>query len=183
MRKRNSVNKLGRKSSHRQSLMRNQLGTLINSGKLVTTSVKAKIVRGEFESMVDDIRSTEDKLQLRRNLLSNLGDVKVMEKVIKYVTGADSKVKILKVGFRKGDNAEISEVILTEYEKVFVKKVAKKTVAKDVKETKVVEEGEKGEESTRANKGPQDNIAQKITKSLTQTFTGRKERSRSRSGL
>lgn len=179
MRKRNSVNKLGMKSSHRKSVLRNQLSTLINSGKLTTTTVKTKIVRGELESLIEDIKSTEDKLQLRRNLLSEISNVKVVEKLIKYVANSDAKVNLVKVGFRKGNNAEVSQLTLSQYEKVFAVKGKKASAAK------AVASAEKSVESKDAKAVVKDNenVAQKITKTLTQTFTGRKERSRSRSGL
>lgn len=175
MRKRNLVNKLGRKSSHRKALKKNQLGLLIENGKLVTTSVKAKIIRSELASLIEDVKTTSDRLVLRKKLLSKLVQFDWVEKLIKYVDESTAKIHLVKIGFRKGDNGEVSELALEGFEKVFPKKTAKKSVKKEVKVSDSTE--------TTA-KGSQDNIAQKISKSLTQTFTGaRKERSRSRSGL
>jgi large subunit ribosomal protein L17 len=175
MRKRNLVNKLGRKASHRKALKKNQLGILIETGKLVTTSVKAKIIRSELESLIEDVKKSSNRLLLTKKLLSKLVQFDWVEKLIKYVDGSSAKVHLVKVGFRKGDNGEISELSLSEFEKVFPKKASKKVVKKDVKVEEAVES---------SSKNGQENIAQKISKSLTQTFTGgRKERSRSRSGL
>ena len=175
MRKRNAVKKLGRKSSNRKSLIKSQLITLFTNGKLETTSVKAKVMKANAQSIIESVKNSTDALALYRSLFSTFCSTTVVSKTQKYVAEATAGVKIVKVGFRKGDNAELSELTLIDFTKVFPKKDKKNLKTTDSK----IEGSSKADKSVKKDS----NITEKISKTLTQTFTGKKERARSRSGL
>lgn len=185
MRKRNSIKKLGRKVQHRKSLIRNQLDILFSKGILNTTSVKAKVIKKEAETLIGEankrgvesfnsIRFFQNKLNLRESII-NLG---------KYVKGDKKAVKIVKTGFRKGDNAETSQLLLVDFERIIEKKV-KKIKDKKEQEKKDVNENinEESKEKLNKPKKDEDNIAKRFSKSISKTLGGNKERARSRSGL
>lgn len=173
MYKRNSIKKLGKKTSHRKALINNQLRSLMQSGKIRTSSVKAKVIKGEISSIFSKVRNSSEKdLSLYRSLLEVFGKKELVLKVFE-IGKKDSKVSIKKVGFRVGDNTEMSEVeILGFKSKPKVKKSTK------VEKKEEVEEEVKKEE---VKKGGILNLGRKsVSKGVT---TVKKERVRTRSGL
>jgi large subunit ribosomal protein L17 len=107
--------KLGRTSAHRLALMRNLVGALFESGRIVTTLPKAKEARRFAERCITigkkALAETEPAKQLhyRRMALQALHNplaVKLLiEKVAPaYKTRAGGYTRVLKAGFRLGDN-------------------------------------------------------------------------------
>lgn len=170
--------KLGRQKAHRESLMRNQMRSLFSNGFLVTTTPKAKALKQKAESFLSKVK--EDSLEKKRLMYSVFDDTSLVEKTAKYLKEKEGRVSIIKVGFRDGDNAEMSKITLLDYAELFGKKKGTKkiTKSKEVKkkgETEFVEEKkndkvlEKGEVDKSAL-----NIKEKFVK---------KERAKSRSGI
>ncbi len=195
MRKRNSIAKLGRTTSHRKALISNQLSTLFTYGKLETTTVKAKVMRSKAEELMSAVKKyADDKVSQTRILNQKLLDRKARINCAEFVAKSDLKVSIVKVGFRKGDNTEKSEVVLVGFDKIFVKKsketsAKQKTSTKDKKVEEVkAESKEKNEileEEKKAHKADnkeKKGIAEKLSQTFTKAFSGR-ERVRTRSGL
>lgn len=141
MYKRVNVRKLGRKKSHRVSLIQNQMRALFNNGILNTTTAKAKAVKSVTQSLLSDMEGDEISLATRRKLKKVLGKKELIEKAIKYVNTEDHGVRIRKVGFRAGDNAQMSRVELIGFEGKRKRKVEKKE--KEEKDTKP-QESKKG---------------------------------------
>ena len=56
MYKRKSIKKLGRTHSHRKALIKNLLRSILKSGYIQTSSVKAKVLRGELESIFNKVK-------------------------------------------------------------------------------------------------------------------------------
>ena len=100
--------KLGRKASHRKSLRYNLIRSLVRSGKVETTSVKAKVLKSDFESLVNSIKDFD--VNTTRKLMTVLGSKDLVAKL----KGWDQpiSVRIRKIGFRDGDNAEMSRVTI-----------------------------------------------------------------------
>lgn len=183
MRKRNSVKKLGRTDSHRKALYANQLSILFSTGKLETTTVKAKAMKRAASKLMNKALNSKNQVVLARNLSVELKTEESRKKLVEYARTVGTKISIVRVGYRAGDNAQKAELTLPDYSKVATKKVkvekkAKKVEVKKVEKAEVVKPEAMVEAAKeQANKG---GFAQKIK----QTFTGgSKERARSRSGL
>lgn len=163
--------KLGRKASNRKALMINQLRSLFESGHVVTTSPKAKVLKTNADSIIALGKKNKGMLSLRRELAVTLKDEKLVKKFIEYVEKTEAGVRIVKIGFRKGDNGEKSRVELIGMEKK-TKKIVKKTAEKkeEVKEEKVAPKA----------KVSKNILGKGIDKSATVKKTGR---ATSRSGL
>ena len=136
MYKRVGIKKLGKKTAHRASMIQNQMRTLFSSGLLKTTTVKAKVVKGRAESLISDMKKKKVSVDTRRKLIKILGDKELIEKSIKYSQREVVGVKIRKIGFRAGDNAEMSKLELIGFEpkkkKDNTKKEEKKELNKEV---------------------------------------------------
>lgn len=164
--------KLGRKSSNRKALMFNQLRSLFESGHVVTTSPKAKVLKSNAQSLIMQGKKQKGMLSFRRLLRVQLNDEALVKKFTEYTDKELAGVRIVKIGFRKGDNGEKSRVELIGMEKK-VRKIAKKTE----EEKKEVVKAEKVNPVIKASK----NILNKgIDKS---TVVKKTERAKSRSGL
>ena len=162
--------KLGRKKSHRESLIRNLLRSLFNSNYVVTTTPKAKVLKQEASSLIQKGKNTKDVLSFRRELGVILGKDELIKKYFEYIKKDNIGVGFVRVGFRDGDNAEVSRVFLLGLDK------KKKKVTKEDKEE---EKHEKHEESTQKRRVELD-----VDKRVDKTAVIKKtERARSRAGI
>jgi large subunit ribosomal protein L17 len=178
MYKRVKIKKLGRKKTHRESLIQNQLRTLFTNGVLQTTTSKAKIAKGSAQSLLSKIDKKEVSVADLRNLIKLLGNKELVEKAIKYAQNEDHGVRIVKIGFRAGDNAQVSRVELIGFEGKRKRKVAKSD--KDEK-TVAPEESKKGRKPNKdiAKKEVIKSASGKATKATRKSG----ERVRTRAGL
>lgn len=126
MNKRNKVKKLGKTATHRKAMINTQLTMLFETGKVQTTSGKAKVLKGSAERLLNRIDKAEEKdLNLVRLLKKKLNTEKALKYVREFVKENGTAVKLVKIGYRDGDNAELSEVYLPEFDK-FLKGKEKK---------------------------------------------------------
>ncbi len=176
MYKRVKIKKLGRTRSNRKALVQNQVRSLFSTGKVQTTTAKAKVLFGEAQSLLKRMASAGDlnSTKLVSRILSNRD---LAQNAITYAKGGNAVVKIMKVGFRDGDNAQVSRVELVGYT-LPTRKVSKKTQKKG-KETKEVKSDAK-KINVAAKKQSQ---ARSAGKKVTGTVTARRQRATSRSGL
>lgn len=161
--------------AHRKALVYNQLRSLVKSGSIKTTTSKAKVVKAEMESLISKSRnSKEGDLNLRRKLQVVFGSTELVKKFLEVSSKSTSKVILKKVGFRDGDNAEVSMLELKGLKVKSAKKVEKveKEETKVEKKEPVVEKERKGILNLGAKKS--------ITKGIAPI---NKERAKSRSGL
>ena len=108
MRHRIRGRKLHRTSSHRKAMFSNMAAALIKHEQITTTLPKAKDLRPIVEKMVT--LGKRGDLHARRQLIAALKDPKMAEKVIgvlakRYETRKGGYIRILKAGFRFGDDA------------------------------------------------------------------------------
>jgi large subunit ribosomal protein L17 len=182
MYKRKSIKKLGRTASHRKALIKNQLRSVLSTGKIKTSTVKAKVLKGELESMFNNIKkSKENDINLIRQLKKILGSDELVKKAIELGKKDGVKVTIKKVGFRDGDNTEMSIVEIEGF-KTEQKKEVKKGKKKEEKQEKQEElenviEQKKVEEKKKGIL----NLGRKPA--VQKTAPIKKERARTRSGL
>lgn len=157
--------------AHRKALVLNLLRSLVESGTVKTTTAKAKALKGEMESLIAKIKSNgEVDLSTRRSLQNILGSTDLVKKFVDFAKKESTKVTMKKVGFRAGDNSEVSVIEISG----LAKKEAKKT------------EGEKKEEKVVVKKETtkRENIETGKKKSITKVMAPvNKERAKSRSGL
>jgi len=107
--------KLGRVTAHRWALFRNLLVALFRHERIMTTEAKAKAVRPHVEKMIT--LGKKPSLANRRLAFDRLRDRGIVEKLFddlgpRYAKRNGGYLRILKTGFRKGDNAPLALVML-----------------------------------------------------------------------
>jgi len=115
MRHRHSGRYLGRNSSHRKAMFKNMMVSLLRHEQITTTVAKAKELRSYLEPMIT--LAKEDSVHRRRLAFSRLRDREIVLKLFNEIaphfkTRPGGYLRILKCGFRKGDNAPIAIVEL-----------------------------------------------------------------------
>ena len=101
--------KLGRDSAHIKSMLRNLVTDLLREGRITTTEDRAKEARRQAEKMITLAKRGD--LHARRQVLSYVYDETVVTKLFdeiapKYEDRQGGYTRILKLGPRRGDNAE-----------------------------------------------------------------------------
>lgn len=118
MRHLNKINHLGRTSSHRKALMSNMAADLILRKRISTTTAKAKALRMFVEPLIN--KSKENTTHSRRVVFSYLQNKFAVNELFKEVSAKilnrpGGYTRILKTGFREGDNAEMCIIELVDY--------------------------------------------------------------------
>jgi len=124
MRHGNKINKLSRTHSHRRQMLANMASSLIMHKRIRTTLAKAKALRTYVEPLLT--KSKEDTTHSRRVVFSYLQDKKAVTELFRDIAPkiADRPggyVRILKVGTRAGDNADMAMVELVDYNEGMLK--------------------------------------------------------------
>lgn len=138
MRHGDKVNNLGRKKAHRDALLANLASQLIVHKRIVTTLAKAKALRTYVEPLVTKTKknaSQEQIMHQHRVVFSYLGDkiaVKELFTVVapKVASRPGGYTRILKLGIRPGDNAEVAMIELVDFNEIYGKGAAKEEPAK-----------------------------------------------------
>ncbi len=117
MRHRNGLRKLNRTSSHRLAMLRNMTVSLLRHEAIKTTLPKAKELRRVVEPMIT--LGKVDTLANKRLAFSRLRDREIVGKLFaeigpRYKTRNGGYLRILKMGFRVGDNAPMAYVELVD---------------------------------------------------------------------
>jgi len=135
-----SNKKLNRTSEHRKALLKNMLNSLIKYEQITTTLPKAKFLKPQADKIIS--LGKKENLQTTRLLISQLQDIKSANKVKKTLSKRYEKrnggyTRIIKAGFRYGDNAPMAIIEFVDRD-VEAKKVdrKKKDITKDPKEEK-----------------------------------------------
>lgn len=115
MRHRNGLRKLNRTSSHRQAMFRNMANSLLRHEAIKTTLPKAKELRRVVEPMIT--LGKKPSLANRRLAFDRLRDRDMVVKLFdelgpRYAARNGGYLRILKCGFRDGDNAPMAYVEL-----------------------------------------------------------------------
>ena len=134
MRHNKAVNHLGRKSGHRKALLANMASSLILHKRIITTEAKAKALKPYVEPLIT--KSKEDTTHNRRVVFSYLKDKNAVSELFRTIAPkiADRPggyLRILHVGFRQGDAAEMALIEFVDFNEAALagntKKEAKKT--------------------------------------------------------
>ena len=133
--------KLNRTAAHRKALFQNMLNSLIKYEQITTTLPKAKELRPLFDKVITI--GKKNNLSNKRRLFSKLQDKSSVTKVFdilatRYVKRAGGYSRVLKAGFRYGDDAPMAIIELVDRD-VAAKKVdkPKKVEAKEKNTTTV----------------------------------------------
>jgi len=115
MRHGDGLRKLGRTSSHRAAMLRNMTVSLLRHEEITTTLPKAKELRRVAEPMIT--LGKKPSLANRRLAYDRLRDREIVSKLFddlgkRYAKRNGGYLRILKTGFRKGDNAPLALVTL-----------------------------------------------------------------------
>jgi len=113
MRHRNQGRKLGRKSAHRTAMFANMAAALIKHEQIKTTLPKAKELRPVVEKLVTLSRRGTANLHARRLALAQVRDEAQVTKLFdvigpRYAERPGGYTRVLRAGFRHGDNAEMA---------------------------------------------------------------------------
>lgn len=117
MRHRNTGRQLSRNSSHRKALLQSLTNSLIRYEAIKTTLPKAKELRRVAEPLIT--RAKEDSVHNRRIAFSRLRDKEVVGKLFneigpRFKGRPGGYLRIVKCGFRAGDNAPMAYVALVD---------------------------------------------------------------------
>ncbi len=159
MRHRNKTNSLGRTASHRKAMLANMATSLIMHKRIKTTVAKAKVLRTYIEPVIT--KSKNDTTPNRRTAFRYLRNKYAVSELFRTVAPkiADRPggyTRILKLGHRVGDNAEICIIELVDFNTTYNEKTTtkkrrsrrggKKTTTSKQKQEVVEQVEEKNEE-------------------------------------
>jgi large subunit ribosomal protein L17 len=147
MRHGRKLNHLGRKSEHRKSLLSNLATSLILHKRIQTTVAKAKALQRYVEPLIT--KSKDDTTHSRRIVFSDLKNKYSVTELFREVSQKVSSrpggyTRIIKLGARPGDAAEMAIIELVDFNTVYVKdkKVATKKSTRRSSTKKKVESSE-----------------------------------------
>lgn len=137
MRHGRKVNHLGRTASHRKAMMANMASSLILHKRINTTLAKAKALRTFVEPLIT--KSKDDTTHSRRIVFSYLKQKEAVtalfrDVAVKIANRPGGYTRILKTGFRQGDNAEMCMIELVDFNEFIQSSPAK--AAKKAKATR-----------------------------------------------
>jgi large subunit ribosomal protein L17 len=124
------INHLGRTSSHRKAMLANMATSLILHKRITTTTAKAKALRTYVEPLIT--KSKEDSTHSRRVVFSYLKDKTAVAELFRDISPKIGErpggyTRILKLGNRIGDNADMCILELVDYNEAMLGGEAAKT--------------------------------------------------------
>jgi large subunit ribosomal protein L17 len=150
MRHGKTVNHLGRKAEHREALLMNMACSLIEHKRMNTTLAKAKALKKFVEPLIT--KSKTDSTHSRRIVFSYLKNKEAVTELFRSVSPkiADRPggyTRIIRTGFRPGDNAEMCMIELVDFNEIYGKE-ADKAAAKKRTRRGGAKKKEEGTEAT-----------------------------------
>ena len=130
MRHGKKINPLGRKAAHRKAMLSNMACSLIEHKRIKTTVAKAKALRKFVEPLIT--KSKNDTTHSRRIVFSHLRQKQIITELFGEVASkvADRQggyTRILRLGNRLGDNAEMCLIELVDYNEIYTNEKPKKS--------------------------------------------------------
>lgn len=130
MRHRKNFNHLGRKKGHRRALLANMSIALVQHKRINTTLAKAKALRTYFEPLIT--KTKDNSTHNRRVVFSYLQNKEAVAEMFdnigpKVLDRPGGYLRIIKLGFRPGDSAEMAMIEFVDYNDTY-------TSGKDSKE-------------------------------------------------
>ena len=133
MRHNKKFNHLGRTTSHRKAMLSNMASSLIQHKRIATTLAKAKALQVYVEPLLT--KSKDDTTHSRRTVFSHLQNKEMVTELfqnvsVKIANRPGGYTRILRTGFRLGDNAEMCIIELVDYNENMLKEKAEKKAAR-----------------------------------------------------
>ncbi|MCR9171987.1 MAG: 50S ribosomal protein L17 [bacterium] len=130
MRHGKKFNHLGRKTAHRKAMLSNMACSLIEHKRINTTVAKAKALRGYVEPLIT--KSKNDTTHSRRTVFGYLQNKEAVAELFREVAPkvADRPggyTRIIRTGYRLGDNAEMCMIELVDFNELYSNEGKKKT--------------------------------------------------------
>jgi len=151
MRHRKKFNHLGRKTAHRKSMLANMGSSLIKHKRINTTLAKAKALRMFLEPLIT--KSKSDTMHNRRVVFRYLRDKEAVTELFREISTKVAErpggyLRIIKLGNRLGDNAEMAMIEFVDYNTTYnAEKPAKKKSRRRKKKTVTTEAATTAEET------------------------------------
>jgi len=160
MRHRVAHRKLGRVTPHRKALLRNLATALFEKERIRTTLPKAKELRPYAEKLITLAKREEGRLHARRQAARHIQDPAVVKKLFdtigaRFATRPGGYTRILRLGTRQGDGAEMAYLELVGYEYKPAGKPEKGAAKKDEPRDEKKEAAAKGEAKKAEGKKPE----------------------------
>ena len=155
MRHGKKFNHLSRKAPHRKSMLSNMASSLIIHKKIETTVAKAKALRKYIEPILT--RSKNDTTHSRRTVFSLLNNKESVTELFnniseKIASRPGGYTRIIKTGFRLGDNAEMCVIELVDYNTLLLGGDDKAAASKTRRRRRKKSTANEAEESPKAKK-------------------------------
>lgn len=130
MRHGKKFNHLGRKTAHRKAMLSNMACSLIEHKRINTTVAKAKALRGFVEPILTKAKT--DSTHSRRTVFKYLQNKEVVGELFREVAPKimdreGGYTRIIRTGYRLGDNAEMCMIELVDFNELYTNEKAKKT--------------------------------------------------------
>ena len=130
MRHRKKFNHLGRKKGHRSSMLANMACSLIEHKRINTTLAKAKALKKFVEPLIT--KSKSDTTHNRRIVFSRMKQKNAVAELfrdvaVKVANRPGGYTRVIRLGNRLGDNAEMAMIELVDYNDAYVTKQKKST--------------------------------------------------------
>ena len=133
MRHGKTINHLGRTKSHRDALLANLAVSLIKAKRIETTLAKAKALRKYIEPLIT--KGKDDTTHSRRVVFSYLQDKEAIKELFGDIAAKVAErnggyTRIIKLGQRQGDNAEVALIELVDYNENLLSSASEETETK-----------------------------------------------------
>jgi len=151
MRHRVKGRKLSRTASHRSAMMKNLAASLLKHKRIRTTVAKAKEARGFVEELIT--KAKKNDLHAKRQVMSVIHDKEIVKELFGEIISKigdrpGGYTRVIKLGYRKGDAADVAILELVDYNDVIAQKAEEKKEKREAKkEAKKKAEKEKVEEA------------------------------------
>ena len=129
MRHGKKINHLGRKAAHRKAMLANMACSLIDHKRIKTTVAKAKALKQFIEPLItkskaENNQTTEEGTHNRRIVFSNLRNKHAVTELFGTVSAKvgdrpGGYTRIIKLGNRLGDNAEMAMIELVDFNEIY----------------------------------------------------------------
>lgn len=128
MRHGKKINKIGRSSSHRRSMLSNMASSLIINKTIYTTLSKAKALKKYIEPIINKCKN--DSIHSRRYVFKYLQNKYAVFELYsniskRIINRPGGYTRIIKIGFRLGDGSKKSLIQLVDYNEIYSNKILK----------------------------------------------------------
>ena len=132
MRHGNKNNNLSRTASHRKALLGNLASQLFQHKRIVTTLAKAKALRPYVEPLIT--KAKENTTHQRRLVFSHLQDKDAVKELFDVISAKTASrpggyTRVVKLGKRVGDNAELAMIELVDYNEIYGRGIGETSAA------------------------------------------------------